>query len=340
MKHVDSMKKGKKKNQQPAAGGQKETSGNSKENSPAIVEKKTILKACTCLSTRHPFVTSCTGCGYILCQADVEPEKLERSKAADSMGSVFFDCPNCHTICLPPLNTDAAKMFFPNEPKTIAAYTHKDKLLQFDREHAQRTKVYDAQGDYYKTTMDTHWLSEEERKQIERLEKRRLQEQLRSKNRQKRVTIHFDVTGTKKLVQVVDGQAEDEESETVQEAEERYLRELLQEEEVSARGGVVIGGEGGGGYIRSSSSVAAASAFICSPWADEVDDRPTTKSAGSVGKLAGAEEEEEEYVQIGGAKKTKKAPSQSQLIENFELYKSNTIAGDIYRFLHRDSLKT
>lgn len=333
VKHVDSMKKGKKKNQPQS----KEST--SKENSPAIIEKKTIIKACTCLSTRHPFVTSCTGCGYILCQADVEPGLLEQSKVPDSMGSIFFDCPNCHTICLPPLNQDAAKLFFPNEPKTIAAYTHKDKLLQFDREHAQRTKVYDAQGDYYKTTMDTNWLSEEERKQIERLEKRRLQEQLQSKNRQKRVTIHFDVTGSKKMVQVMNGEEEDEES--VQEAEERYLRELLQEEEVSRRGGFVVGGEGGGGQIRSSSS-AATGKVICSPWADEgSEDRPSRNTVSTTsGGVVEDEDDEGMSVQIGGMKKSTKAPSQSQLIENFELYKSNTIAGDIYRFLHRDSLKT
>jgi hypothetical protein len=31
------------------------------------------------------------------------------------------------------------------------AYRQKDKLLMFDKEHAKRTHVHDAQADYYET---------------------------------------------------------------------------------------------------------------------------------------------------------------------------------------------
>jgi len=279
----------------------------------------TTRKACTCLSTRHPFVTSCTGCGYILCEEDVDPvvlNKIKENSARDN--NTLYSCPNCHIICLPPMNSETAQLYFPNDPKTIAAYAHKDKLLQYDREHAERTKVYDAQGDYYKsTTMDTHWLSEEERKHIERLEKQRIQRQLQPKHRTKKLNISFDVTGSKKatMVEVIDPYDNDAD------LEEEELEQQEKADLVARRGGTVIGGEGGGGQI------------ICSPWLDTVDDdRRGSQNQGQYQTMPEDDDDEE----AGG--KDKKKQASSQLIENIELYKSNSIAGDIYRFLQKDRL--
>ena len=41
------------------------------------------------------------------------------------------------------------------------ALAHKDRLLSFDREAASRTKIYDAQADYYSNTTST-WLTADE----------------------------------------------------------------------------------------------------------------------------------------------------------------------------------
>jgi hypothetical protein len=43
----------------------------------------------------------------------------------------------------------------------------KDKLVQFDKETAERTKVYDDESDYYSSTA---WLSELEKEELERRE--------------------------------------------------------------------------------------------------------------------------------------------------------------------------
>jgi hypothetical protein len=55
---------------------------------------------------------------------------------------------------------------------TIKAYELKDRLLLFDREHAQRTRVYDAQGDYYSSST---WLTDKEREDIERKEQQKIE---------------------------------------------------------------------------------------------------------------------------------------------------------------------
>jgi hypothetical protein len=41
-----------------------------------------------------------------------------------------------------------------------AAWVHKEKLLRYDRESAQRTRVLDDQGDYF---VDERFLSQQER---------------------------------------------------------------------------------------------------------------------------------------------------------------------------------
>eukprot|EP01031_Cornospumella_fuschlensis_P037296 gene37296-45282_t len=52
-----------------------------------------------------------------------------------------------------------------------AAYEQRDRLLSFDREHAKRTQVRDAQADYYVTNA---WSSQEEREQADEEDKKRM----------------------------------------------------------------------------------------------------------------------------------------------------------------------
>ncbi len=72
--------------------------------------------------------------------------------------------------------------------ESVRAYAHKDKLLFFDKEHAKRTRVLDAQGDYYNTSA---WLTEEEKEEIAERERRRREKLLPSYRRQKTITLDF-----------------------------------------------------------------------------------------------------------------------------------------------------
>eukprot|EP00540_Astrosyne_radiata_P005819 CAMPEP_0116864250 /NCGR_PEP_ID=MMETSP0418-20121206/24713_1 /TAXON_ID=1158023 /ORGANISM="Astrosyne radiata, Strain 13vi08-1A" /LENGTH=81 /DNA_ID=CAMNT_0004499441 /DNA_START=87 /DNA_END=335 /DNA_ORIENTATION=- len=55
---------------------------------------------------------------------------------------------------------------------TDRAWLHKQRLLRFDREFAQRTVVLDDQADYFNHQTST-WLSEEEKAEATELESKR-----------------------------------------------------------------------------------------------------------------------------------------------------------------------
>jgi hypothetical protein len=89
---------------------------------------------------------------------------------------------------------------------TVQAYKMLDKLLQFDKENAQRTHVHDAQADYYETGT---WLTEEEKADIDRREKLRLE--AKNQRTQRKVNINFDIAGRR----VVDFVQEEDEGDGV-----------------------------------------------------------------------------------------------------------------------------
>jgi hypothetical protein len=85
---------------------------------------------------------------------------------------------------------------------TVEAYRQKDKLLTFDREHAKRTHVNDAQSDYYESST---WLSDAEKADLDR------KEQLRrdaAKPSNRRYKMSFDLAG-RRVVEVVRGDEEE-----------------------------------------------------------------------------------------------------------------------------------
>ena len=86
------------------------------------------------------------------------------------------------------------------DESTIKAYKMLDKLLQFDKENAQRTHVHDAQADYYETGT---WLTEEEKADIAKREA--LRQEAKKKKSQRKINIRFDIAGRR----VVDYNEED-----------------------------------------------------------------------------------------------------------------------------------
>ena len=113
-----------------------------------------LLHICGCYGIRHRLVGSCVSCGRVICDAE--------TTATTSAPTVLCGCPTCGNAVLPPLTADQIASLGADSA-TIGAYQQKDKLMTFDREHAKRTHVNDAQSDYYESST---WLSEEEKKVV------------------------------------------------------------------------------------------------------------------------------------------------------------------------------
>jgi hypothetical protein len=139
---------------------------------------------CGCMAVRHKFQTSCKACAWIACE---------------QYGHNL--CLKCKEPLCPPMTAEDAIVAGYDEG-TIGAYKMLDKLLQFDKENAQRTHVHDAQADYYETGT---WLTEEEKADIDRREK--LRQQVKTNHLRRKVNINFDIAGRR----VVDFVEEDEE---------------------------------------------------------------------------------------------------------------------------------
>lgn len=113
---------------------------------------------CGCFGTIHPCLTNCLYCGRIACERE---------------GYSF--CNFCGYQIEPPSSTMTKS----------DAFFHKDRLLRYDRETAQRTVVIDDQSDYYS---NTNWMNEDERRSVEEKERQR-QNALHRRGKQQ---IHFD----------------------------------------------------------------------------------------------------------------------------------------------------
>jgi hypothetical protein len=86
---------------------------------------------CGCFATHHDYCTSCMSCGRIHC-------------SVEGFGTCIF----CGSNLFPPLSAEIvcdALGYQDNNEIVHGAYLQKDKLLQFDKEHAKRTQVHDAQ---------------------------------------------------------------------------------------------------------------------------------------------------------------------------------------------------
>lgn len=103
---------------------------------------------CGCFSSGdHGVFTNCLKCGRIHCSQECDATQCLHCKA--------------------PLGAQLPKS--DDEDYDVAVKT-KDRLLQFDREHAKRTHVFDSEGDYYS---NDQWLSEDEKKAAAEKERKR-----------------------------------------------------------------------------------------------------------------------------------------------------------------------
>lgn len=160
-------------------------------NKPAkhskVKDNNTLRTICGCFATHHTYTTSCIHCGRIHCEKE-------------GLGPCLF----CGVELIPPLPNDEVQNYRAEVTGDMsAAYKQKDKLLTFDKENAKRTKVNDAQGDYYETST---WLTAEEKAQIDEKERRRLEKYKRSG---KGVRVAFDIAGRKIVEECTDNHQDD-----------------------------------------------------------------------------------------------------------------------------------
>eukprot|EP01083_Nonionella_stella_P076310 207886_1 len=107
---------------------------------------------CPCQGTVHKAITNCLECGNIVCEAQ-------------QLGPCFFCFAMVSkrgTIPAKDGNLDAQNS--PNNLKSLEkARAHRDKLIGFARDQAQRTLVIDDQEDFYEEAYTNIWLGEEAR---------------------------------------------------------------------------------------------------------------------------------------------------------------------------------
>mmetsp|Transcript_1136 Transcript_1136/g.1847 ORF Transcript_1136/g.1847 Transcript_1136/m.1847 type:complete len:315 (-) Transcript_1136:50-994(-) len=102
-------------------------------------KKGTASYVCGCFGTVHKPLSNCLYCGRVSC-----------------LKEGFDFCPFCE------LMVEKVDVKPPKEGAKNKAWLHKERLLRFDRDFAQRTVVLDDQEDYYANTT-SNWLTEDEK---------------------------------------------------------------------------------------------------------------------------------------------------------------------------------
>jgi len=170
--------------------------------------------ACECQATKHKLISNCLNCGRIVCDQEgsgpcffcgnlvCTKQELEfmnqgTKKAEQLKKKLLNDLPPTQLKTSTQLSQVLTKpQELPGKEAKIAeglvkAQAHKDKLLEFDQNHTQRTHVIDDESDYYSTGTGS-WRTEQEREALQKKE-----EELRAKRFGSRLDrkITFDFAG-------------------------------------------------------------------------------------------------------------------------------------------------
>ena len=119
-------------------------------------------------------VLNCLSCGFIYKKSD-------------------YDTMSLCSFCGQPMGKKMRKSH-----RNAEALRHKDRLIAFDATAAERTKVLDDQSDYFVSTIDSKWASDQEKANA-RKEKERVEEEVAEKR--KHIHLALDPK-SRKFVQV------------------------------------------------------------------------------------------------------------------------------------------
>lgn len=120
------------------------------EKKPTMPKQGKAKFICGCFGTIHKPLANCLHCGRISCKKEG-----------------YGYCPFCSYL--------VDEHIIPEGEAFDKAIMHKERLLQFDRESASRTQIFDSQADYYSNSR-SNWLSETEQIDAEMKEEERRKE--------------------------------------------------------------------------------------------------------------------------------------------------------------------
>jgi len=156
------------------------------EPKPAPPPKGKAKFDCGCFGTLHGALTNCLYCGRIACEREgygfcpfcgYLVEEVKSSGGGDPYVLAVNVCflPAILTVHHGDLTCQSALSFILFSfcrSSTDEAWKHKERLLRYDQEFAQRTVILDDQADYFNNQMSM-WSTDEERAEAARQEQQR-----------------------------------------------------------------------------------------------------------------------------------------------------------------------
>ena len=110
---------------------------------------------CGCFGTMHKALNNCLHCGRISCEREG-----------------YDYCPFCSYKVHEHRSNTTIHNHDSNTTANNEAWEQKERLLQYDREFAQRTIILDDQADYYNRTT-SNWLNDQEQQEAQQQEQQR-----------------------------------------------------------------------------------------------------------------------------------------------------------------------
>uniref|UniRef100_A0A0E0QRC8 Uncharacterized protein n=1 Tax=Oryza rufipogon TaxID=4529 RepID=A0A0E0QRC8_ORYRU len=153
-------------------------------------------KPCSCQARQHNLVSNCLSCGKIVCEQEGEGP-----------------CSFCGALVLMEGSTYAglSDVGIPLSEAEAEAEAYAKRLVDYDRNSAARTKVYDDQSDYFEMEGNS-WLSSKEKSD---LKKQHGEAQEAAEKDKGKVVVTFDLVGRKVIL--------NKDGATVLESEHRIL---------------------------------------------------------------------------------------------------------------------
>lgn len=144
---------------QPSKSSNSNKATKQKQQSPPLppqkLKKGKAKKVCGCYGNKHKPLTNCLHCGRISCEAEG-----------------YDYCPFCH-ILIEDFSKRVQQQGCSNSASSSAlALLHKERLLEFDRTAAARTKILDDQEDYF-ISSNSMWSTQAEQDDAKEKEEER-----------------------------------------------------------------------------------------------------------------------------------------------------------------------
>lgn len=140
---------------QPSKSSNSNKATKQKQQPPQKLKKGKAKKVCGCYGNKHKPLTNCLHCGRISCEAEG-----------------YDYCPFCH-ILIEDFSKRVQKQSCSNSASSTAlALLHKERLLEFDRTAAARTKILDDQEDYF-ISSNSMWSTQAEQADAKEKEEER-----------------------------------------------------------------------------------------------------------------------------------------------------------------------